>query len=65
VVEITVGITGAQTLSFNMSNYQVYLNEESAVGTVVVKVQANYQGAGNISYSFASGNQNNAFRISS
>ena len=65
-MEIKVGnAPGVGSLRFTNSTYNVYINENSGHGTYVSTVQARFVtgGPGTITYSFASGNDENTFSI--
>ena len=65
-VEIKVGnAPGVGSLRFTNNAYNVYIEENSGHGTYVSTVQARFVtgGPGTITYSFASGNDENTFTI--
>ena len=65
IVEITVGgSSGSQTLQFKNQNYSTSLHEHSGVGSRVLTVELLNPTSG-VSFSFASGNEGIAYRISS
>ncbi len=66
LVEIKVGnAPGVGTLRFANLTYNVQIDENSGQGTYVTTVQARFVsgGPGTISYSFASGNEDETFSI--
>ncbi len=66
MVEIKVGnAPGVGTLRFANLTYNVQIDENSGQGTYVTTVQARFVsgGPGTISYSFASGNEDETFSI--
>ncbi len=56
---------GVGSLRFTNSTYNVYIDENSGRGTYVSTVQARFVtgGPGTITYSFASGNEDDTFNI--
>ncbi|KAI8798258.1 protein dachsous, partial [Biomphalaria glabrata] len=69
MVEITVGSPATNTLTFSSNEYHAAIDENSSAGTNVANVSASFgQGQaspGQISYRFASGNENQAFQLNS
>ncbi|KAL8622280.1 hypothetical protein ACOMHN_043803 [Nucella lapillus] len=66
VAEITVGDSGSPQLTFNQVEYVKEILENSPVDTTVTTVGVSpYSGSGAVTYSFASGNFHNTFKISS
>ena len=62
VVEISVGSSGNQPfIEFSNLTYQASLREDAGSGTRVLQVSVTTTG---VSYTFVSGNENNAFTIS-
>lgn len=62
VVEITVGTGGGNSLLFKNQNYTATLHEHAPVGTRVITVELQNQPS-DVTFSFASGNDDNAFTI--
>lgn len=66
MVEIQVGNSLGSSLRFAESTYNVYVIEGAAYGTPLTQVQARFtsdQSSSRITYSFASGNEDNCFQI--
>ena len=64
VVEITVGTGGTNNLVFKNQNYSTSIHEQARYGTQVIRVELENQPAV-VTFSFASGNDDNAFTINS
>lgn len=67
-VEIKVGNAGGVgTLRFVNDTYNAYIDENPNTGANIITVQARFVsgGSGTISYSFASGNDDDTFSIQS